>query len=68
MISKSMLCDKCGNEIPCWANHIITENSARIRFWGVGETRSNNGQNIDLCSKCAEKFINWLETEVTENE
>lgn len=68
MISKSMVCDKCGNEIPCWANYIITENSARIKFWGVGATRSNDGQKIDLCPKCAEKFINWLETEETENE
>lgn len=68
MISKSMVCDRCGNEIECWAHYIMRENSARIRFWGVGATRSNDGQNIDLCLKCAEKFINWLENEVTENE
>ncbi len=68
MISKSMICDKCGKEIECWANYIERESSARIKFWGVGATRSNDGQKIDLCSNCAEKFINWLETEVTENE
>lgn len=68
MISKSMKCDRCGAEIECWANYIIKENSARIKFWGVGATRCNDGQNIDLCVKCAEKFINWLESEVTENE
>ena len=33
MISKTMKCDKCGKEIECWANYIIKENSARIRFW-----------------------------------
>lgn len=38
------------------------------KILGVGETRGNDGQNIDLCLQCAEKFINWLENEVTENE
>lgn len=68
MISKSMICDKCGNEIKCWASYIERESSARIRFWGVGQVRSNDGQKIDLCSKCAEKFVNWLETGGEENE
>ena len=63
MISKKMTCDRCGAEIPCWANYIITENSARIALWGMGQPRSNDGQRFDLCPECFEQFINWLEGE-----
>ena len=66
MISKSMCCNKCGKDIPCYNNMAITENSALIQVYGVGERRTSQPQRIDLCPDCYQKFINWFESEVTE--
>ena len=61
MISKSMNCDLCGAEIPCYNNFAITENSAMINVFGVGVKRTCVPQRIDLCSECYQRFINWLD-------
>jgi hypothetical protein len=61
MISKSMNCDLCGAEIPCYNNFAITENSALINVFGVGTKRTEIPQRIDLCFECYQKFINWLD-------
>jgi hypothetical protein len=61
MISKSIQCDICGQEIPCYNNIAITENSAMMQIWGVGMKRTCVPQRIDLCRDCYERFINWLE-------
>ena len=61
MISKSMNCDLCGVEIPCYNNFAITESSARISVFGVGVKRSEVPQILDLCPDCYQRFINWLE-------
>ena len=63
MISKSIKCDKCGADIPCYNNMAISENSALIQLFGVGECRTAKPQRIDLCLDCYEKFVNWLESE-----
>lgn len=54
-------CDRCGKTIKSFANYAIRENSARVDFWGVGVGRSLLPQRIDLCPKCAEEFVNYLE-------
>lgn len=61
MISKSMSCDLCGAEIPCYNNFAITENSAMINVFGVGVKRTCVPQRIDLCHDCYQRFINWLD-------
>lgn len=61
MISKSMNCDLCGAEIPCYNNIATTENSAMMQIWGVGMKRTCLPQRIDLCPECYERFVSWLE-------
>ena len=61
MISKSMSCDLCGADIPCYNNFAITENSAMINVFGVGVKRTCVPQRIDLCPECYQRFINWLD-------
>ena len=61
-------CDRCGAEIsnpykgysPTYA---LKEYSAKITLWPVGEARSSFGQRIDLCPKCYEKFVNFMESD-----
>lgn len=62
MISKTINCDLCGAEIPCYNNLAITENSALINIFGVGIKRTMAPQRLDLCEKCYVSFINWLES------
>ena len=47
MISKSIQCDICGQEIPCYNNIAITENSAMMQIWGVGMKRTCVPQRIE---------------------
>ena len=66
----NLICDKCGQ--PIITNKIIrTVNirdfSAKISFWNVGVPRGEMlATRIDLCPDCAERFVNWLESEVEE--
>lgn len=58
-------CDRCGKEIAnshsCYLpTYAIKDYSAKIDFYNVGVPRTQP-QRIDLCSECAEKFINFLE-------
>lgn len=66
MKKKIVTCDKCGADIPCYNNMAISENSALIQLFGVGECRTAKPQRIDLCPECCEKFVNWLESEAEE--
>lgn len=51
-------CDRCGGEID---SYDIKMSSARIDLWGVGEPRSYSAQRIDLCCRCYEGFVRFLE-------
>jgi hypothetical protein len=61
-----VVCDRCGKDIsnpndyyvPTYA---LKDYSAKITLWGVGEPRYSQGQRIDLCPECYEKFVNFLE-------
>lgn len=59
-----VICDRCGEEIN---GYDIKISSARIDLWGVGVPRSYGGQRIDLCLKCYDDFISFLEKR-SENE
>ena len=37
------------------------EHSAKITLEAPGVYRGNGGQRIDLCTKCYEEFVNFLE-------
>ena len=64
MVKHHVCCNRCGKDIPSSAAYITRDFSARIQWYGVGATRSNPGERIDLCVECAESFIKWLESEV----
>jgi hypothetical protein len=57
---EAISCDKCGADIPVW---LAKECSAKITLNVPGEYRGYGGQRIDLCTKCYEKFVNFLEEE-----
>ena len=72
MISKSMVCDRCGkhivNDKGCYnENYALRDSSAKITLHRVREPRSTPGQRIDLCKDCYQSFVNWLESEVDSN-
>ena len=64
-------CNRCGIDIfnpiegycPIYA---LKNFSAKITLWPVGEPRSSFGQRIDLCPKCYEEFIHFMEGGVQE--
>lgn len=61
-----LTCDRCGQVIANMdisTHHFIKELSAKIDYWGVGVPRSYGGQRIDLCTKCAEDFIKFINNE-----
>ena len=60
-------CDKCGQ--PIVSKNVRTVNvrdySAVIQFWDIGRPRDMcAASRIDLCPTCAERFVNWLESEI----
>ncbi len=70
MISKTITCDRCGKEIQnphsCYVpTYAVKDYSAKIEYYGIGVTRTNP-QRIDLCQKCNEKFIDFIESEAKE--
>ncbi|MBO5019058.1 MAG: hypothetical protein J6D52_00180 [Clostridia bacterium] len=42
-------------------NYALRDDSAKITLWGVGENRGSGGQRIDLCIKCYEEFVGFME-------
>lgn len=56
-------CDKCGKEIKNIINNAqLSQKTARIDLYPVGEARTCPNQRIDLCEECYQEFINFLET------
>ena len=52
-----VICDMCGEEII--GNRY---DSAQIRLFTPGEYRGCGGQRIDMCIRCYEKFVSFLES------
>lgn len=57
-----IICDKCGKELTAINNAQISEISARIDLYAIGQRRTCPSQRIDLCEECYEQFINFFET------
>lgn len=61
----TVLCDLCNAEV----SSLSTERDcALIKLWSPGAYRSGPGQRIDLCVKCYNKFVNFLEKEGKTND
>lgn len=58
-------CDKCGMIQEINTKNDIIISFAKIDLWGIGQHRTAAPQRIDLCESCFEKFVNFLESEVT---
>lgn len=54
-------CDKCGKELTATNNAQISQSSARIDLYAIGQPRTYASQRIDLCEDCYQEFINFLE-------
>ncbi len=65
-MSKTMKCDRCGQDIPCNNRMQINGYSARIDIHRPKMSRNCPPDKIDVCLICYEKFINWLESEAGE--
>lgn len=59
---ETITCDRCGAEIPAFNNIQISENSARLDLYAIGQRRTSPSQRIDLCEECYNAFIQYLET------
>ena len=69
--SETITCDRCGESIFNTHNNWLPRNimngqSAMIKLWKPEDLRSCSGDRIDLCEKCYQKFITFMETEVEE--
>lgn len=54
-------CDKCGRELPAINNAQISQMSARIDLYPIGQPRTYPSQRIDLCEECFNEFVNFME-------
>jgi hypothetical protein len=61
-IEKVIRCDRCGKEIRAINNAQISENSARVDLYAMGQRRTCPSQRFDFCEDCYNEFINFLET------
>lgn len=66
MTRTEVQCDRCGKIQELHTKNDIIISFAKIDLWGVGQHRTEAPQKIDLCESCFEKFVNFLESEVTE--
>ena len=58
---QKILCDRCGKEFEAINNAQLSQESARIDLYSIGQSRTNPSQRIDLCEDCYLEFINFLE-------
>lgn len=58
---KIITCDRCGKELTAIKNAQISQTSARLDLYAIGQLRTYASQRIDLCEDCYQEFINFLE-------
>lgn len=58
---ETIICDRCGKEIDFINNVQLSEKSARIDLYAIGQRRTCPSR-IDLCEDCYYEFINFMET------
>ena len=66
MVRTEVQCDRCGEIQELHTKNDIIISFAKIDLWGVGQHRTEAPQKMDLCESCFQKFVNFLESEVTE--
>ena len=55
-------CDRCGKEIEDVINNAqLSQRTARLDLYSLGQSRTCPSQRIDLCEECFQEFINFLE-------
>lgn len=54
-----VVCDFCGTDISPFKTK---EESALIRLWPPNDYRTSSGQRIDLCVRCYNNFVSFLES------
>ena len=59
--SLKYFCDRCGKEFEVINNKQLSDKSARIDLYSIGQNRTAPSQRIDLCEDCYQEFINFLE-------
>lgn len=59
---EQIICDKCGKELTAINNAQISQKSARLDLYPIGQSRIYPSQRIDFCEDCYERFITFLET------
>lgn len=64
MTRTEVRCDRCGTSQELITKNDIIISFAKIDLWGVGQHRTEASQRMDLCEKCFQKFVNFLESEV----
>lgn len=57
-----IICDRCGKELTAINNAQISEVSARIDLYAIGQRRTCPSERIDLCEECFERFVTFLES------
>lgn len=63
---REVWCDRCGASQELVTKNDIIISFAKIDLWRVGQHRTAAPQRIDLCEKCYQKFVDFLESEVEE--
>ena len=58
---KSIECDKCGDRIDYDGTKSFASSWGRLMLYNPNESRTYATQRIDLCPKCWEKFVDWLD-------
>ncbi len=58
---EQIICDKCGKELTAINNAQISQKSARLDLYPIGQPRTYPSQRIDFCEDCYQEFINFLE-------
>lgn len=66
MRKNEVICDRCGVTQSINTKNDIIISFAKIDLWGVGQHRTDCPQRIDLCERCYDEFVNFLESEVSE--
>ena len=66
MTRTEVKCDRCGASQELHTKNDIIISFAKIDLWGVGQHRTEAPQKMDLCESCFQKFVNFLESGITE--
>ena len=61
-----LVCDKCGKELTAINNAQISQKSARLDLYPIGQPRTYPSQRIDFCEDCFCRFLEMYENFMAE--